>query len=424
MLFLALLAGAPRGAAAEGPDSLRLHVEVGASSDYTNELFYEDTFDSTAFTGRELVDSPETRYAGVLFTRLTGTRGRRATGFEISNELSLGDLLSRDLFLVSLRSAPSTRWTLFALPQVEYRRDRTFGRDLDEWRASAVARVRRALDDDATFFELGAHGDFLTASGAGSEYILDRTAGSALAALERAPLFGLQWRIDYGFTGRVFADSTDRNHYEHAVDGQVRIDLPGGRPLLIEAGGDRRTTMAPALTTRDNFWEERGALDGEVGIGGAWSLKGRVEGGAVQYDLPDSTIYFDYQELRAKLAPRWSRGTTSIALGPRLDALFAALDPTESYQELAAMMEFESLGLGAWWNVIPIAGWRDYDEASPGTVGIHSSYSFLEINVLADQALPGALRLRAYVNGRYESHIDHAQDARSLYFSLDLRRLF
>ena len=74
--------------------------------------------------------------------------------------------------------------------------------------------------------------------------------------------------------------------------------------------------------------------------------------------------------------------------------------------------------------MIPVAGWRDYDEAPDATVGIHSSYSFAEINVLADQALPGALRLRAYVNGRLESHVDHAQDARSLYFSLDLRKLF
>jgi hypothetical protein len=76
--------------------------------------------------------------------------------------------------------------------------------------------------------------------------------------------------------------------------------------------------------------------------------------------------------------------------------------------------------------VIPIAGWRDYDEGPAGspTVGLHSSYAFYEVNVLADQALPGALRLRAYVNARYESHVDPAQDASSLYFSLDLRRLF
>jgi hypothetical protein len=424
LVALALLSGARRGTAAAGPDTLRLHVEVGASSDYTNELFYEDTFDSTAFTGREQVDSPETRYAGVLFTRLTGTLGRRATGFEVQNELSIGDLLSRDLLLVSLRSAPGPRWTLLALPQAEYRRDRTFGRDLEEWRGSATVRARRALDDGETFAEIGAHGDLLTASGVGAEYILDRTAGAALAAIERAPLFGLQWRLDYAFTGRVFTDSTERNHYEHTLDGQMRFDLPGGRPLIVEAGGDRRTTMEPAITTRDNFWDERAAIDGEIGIGGAWSLKGRIEGDATQYDAPDSTIYFDYQELRARITPRWTRGTMGIGVGPRLDALFSRLDPTESYREIAALVEFESLGLGAWWNVIPVAGWRDYDEAPEATIGIHSSYSFAEINLLADQTLPGALRLRAYVNGRLESHVDHSQDARSLYFSLDLRRLF
>ena len=424
LLGLALIAVVDRASAADGPDSLRVRAELGANTDYTNELFYEDTFDSTAFTGRHLVDSPETRYAGVLFTRLTGTRGRRTTGFELQNELSLGDLLSRDELIFSLRSQPTSRWTIFALPQAEYRRDRTFGRDLEEWRASAALRARRALDDGATFAELGGRGDLLTASGSGAEYILDRTAGTVLAALERAPLWGLQWRIDYAFTGRVFADSTDRNHYEHTVDGQMRFDGPGGRPLLIEAGADRRTTMAQAVTSRDNFWQERGALDGEIGLGGAWSLKGRVDGAAIQYDVQDSTLYFDYQELVARLAPRWTHGATSIALGPRLDALFAPLDPTESYQEIAGVGEFESIGLGAWWNVIPVAGWRDYDEPPPGAVGLHSSYSFLELNLLADQSLPGALRMRLYVNGRLESHIDHAQDARSLYFSVDLRRLF
>jgi hypothetical protein len=426
LVLLALVAGTRCGLAAEGPDSLRLHVELGASSDYTNELFYEDTFDSTAFTGRQLVDSPQTRYAGVLYTRLTGTRGRRATGFELENELSLGDLLSRDAFSFTVRTQPDSRWSLYATPRVEYRKDQTFNRDLEEWRGSASVRARRALDDGATFAELGARGDLLSSSGLGSEYILDRTAGTLLAAFERAPLWGLQWRLDYAFTQRVFADSSDRDSYEHGADGQMRIDIPGGRPLQLEAGANRRTTIAPALTSRDNFWEERGAIDGEVGLAGSWTLRGRVEGGAVQYDVQDSTIYFDYQELRARLAPRWTSGTTSLALGPRLDVLLARLNPSEGYQEIAAMGEFESLALGAWWNVIPIAGWRDYDEpADPDdSIGLHSSYSFVEINVLADQALPGALRLRAYVNGRFESHIDHAQDARSLYFSLDLRRLF
>src|SRR5262249_18412566 len=153
-----------------------------------------------------------------------------------------------------------------------------------------------------------------------------------------------------------------RNHYEHAADGQVRVDLTGGRPLLLEAGADRRTTMEVATTSRDNFWQEHGAIDGEVGLGGAWTLKARVDGAAIQYDVEDSTLYFDYEEVVARLAPRWAHGTSSVALGPRLDALFARLDPAESYREIAGVLEFESLALGAWWNVIPVAGWRDYGE--------------------------------------------------------------
>src|SRR5436309_16003048 len=102
-------------------------------------------------------------------------------------------LLSRDELVFSLRSQPTSRWTIFALPQAEYRRDRTFGRDLEEWRASAALPARRAPDDGATFAELGGRGDLLTASGSGAEYILDRTAGAMPAALERAPPRRLHW---------------------------------------------------------------------------------------------------------------------------------------------------------------------------------------------------------------------------------------
>lgn len=428
LLAVALLVtpAAAKAAPAEGPDTLGFQFEVGASSDYTNELFYEDTFDSTAFTGRRLVESPQTRYAGVVMARLRGTRARRSTGFELQNDLSVGDLLSRDALALTLRSASLARWTLYASPRAEYRYDRTFGRDLEEWRGSIGLLARRALRGGDTFAELGARGDLLRSSGRGSEYVLDRQAGTASVALGQAPLWGLEWRLGYDFTRRAFVDSTDRDHDEHGMDAQMRVDIPGGRPLLIEAAATRRSTLSPAPTSRDNFWEERAALDGELGLAGAWTLRGRVEGLAVQYDVEDAALYFDYQELRARLTPRFTSGTLSLSLGPRLDALFAPLNPAEGYREVAALAEFESLALGAWWNVIPVAGWRDYDEPPAGAqeLGLHSSYSFYEINLLADQALPGAIRLRAYVNARYESHIDSAQDARSLYFSLDVRRLF
>ena len=43
--------------------------------------------------------------------------------------------------------------------------------------------------------------------------------------------------------------------------------------------------------------------------------------------------------------------------------------------------------------------------------------------MFGDQPLPGSLRLRLSGMGRAVVHSDGTEDARSLYFSLDLRRL-
>jgi hypothetical protein len=433
LLAGAAIAGAASSAAAaraEGPDSLRLRLEIGASADYTNELFYEDTFDSTAIsTGRQLVDSPERRYGGVLLARLAGTRARQSTDFAVQNELQYGDLLQRDLLSASYRSRPSEGWMLLAAPEAEYRHDRTFDRDLEEWRGRAGLRARRTLDDGVSTAELSTSGDILRARGRGSEFVLDRNAAKVALAFERSPLWGPGWRVGYGLATRVFPDSGQRDHLEHGMEGQVRLDVGEGRPLLVDAGAERRSTLHPAPTSRDNYWEERSAVETEIALAGFWSLRARVEGEAIQYDVQDSTLYFDYQILRARAGPRFGAGRAwSVTVGPRGEALFSRLDPSEGYQEIAGAVELECLGRGAWWSVTPAAGWRDYDElpvTTPDAIGgLHSSYAFYEIGILGDQVLPGGLRLRAFANARYESHIDATQDARSLYFSLDLRRLF
>jgi hypothetical protein len=103
-------------------------------------------------------------------------------------------------------------------------------------------------------------------------------------------------------------------------------------------------------------------------------------------------------------------------------------EPGEEYRELAGLIEMEYFGRGAWWSVVPVGGWRDYGDAvssdSLGFIELHSSFAFAEVTMLVDQSLPGALRLRLLGTTRFEWHIDPAQDARSLYFSLDLRRVF
>ena len=65
---------------------------------------------------------------------------------------------------------------------------------------------------------------------------------------------------------------------------------------------------------------------------------------------------------------------------------------------------------------------RDPSQAAgPGTPSFHSSCVFYELNLVADQALAGRLRLRAIAAVRVENHVDPAQNAVSLYATGELR---
>jgi hypothetical protein len=101
------------------------------------------------------------------------------------------------------------------------------------------------------------------------------------------------------------------------------------------------------------------------------------------------------------------------------------LNPGEAYREIGGAVEFEVLGSRALWSVTPAAGWRAYDQ-EPGmgpAESLHSSYAFYELDAFVDHALLARLRLRALTSLRYELHTDSAQDAGSVYLSMQLRWL-
>ena len=145
-----------------------------------------------------------------------------------------------------------------------------------------------------------------------------------------------------------------------------------------------------------------------------------------RYDLEDSTLFFDYQVLRAQLALGYEREPSwNASLGPRAEVLQSRLDPAEGYREAGGALDVEFLGSGSWWSVTPAAGWREYDRTATDGLGgqpLHSSYAFYAFELIADQALPAGLRLRAITSLRWEYHLDPAQDARSVYGSLELIR--
>jgi hypothetical protein len=407
-------------------DTMGVQAYVGTRADVTNESYYEDAFVDTTFLGRRLVGTPEERYAAVLAATLAGTRNDRETRYRLQAEIDAGDRLQRGYAGLHWRGPLAADWTGSWDPTLEFRNDRTFDRDLREWRAAFGGRVRRSLQDDLTGLEIGMRTDLLRTQGDGAAFLPDRQTAGVSAALDHFGLHGDEWRIGYRLVGRAFPDSADRDHLEHLWEGRWKSAGARGWWLAMDASGTRRLTIREVPTTRDNYWIAMGAIESRSDLTTAWGIGARVEGEATQYDVEDSTVYFDYQvargrvELRYEPKPGWS-----VAIGPRAEALFARLDPGEGYQEASVQLDLEVLASGSWWNVAPSAGWRDYDEseqADPLTPAVHSSYAFYGLDLVADQSLGLGLRIRALTALRWEQHVDPAEDATSVYVTVELSR--
>lgn len=378
----------------------------------------------TTFLGRRLVDTPEPRYAGVFYALVQGTRGGRRAAYQVANELSLGDKIQRETLSLDWRDEPALDWRLTIHPAFEWRHDRSFGRGERHWSGSLGGRLRRDFDDRATAVELGVLGDMSRTRGEGSEFLPDRDALRGSLALDHLGLLGQDWRLAYSLATRVFPDSTTRDHYEHAWEGHWRQPLAGGHVLTVEATGHRRQTHRVVTTTRDNFWEETATIDGDWRTAERWAVTTRLEGEALQYDLEEPQVYFDYQTVRGQLGLRYeSPAHWVLSAGPRIERLAAPLDPDEAYREVAAFAEFEVLGAHSLWDVTPAAGWRDYDRSQPDAIaaGLHSSYVFGELDAFVDQPLMDRLRLRTLATLRYESHSDPSQNAGSIQLSVQMR---
>ncbi len=410
-------------------DTMGWRFEIGGRSDWTTEQFYEDVFTDTTFLARRLVDTPESRNAGVFSALLAGTRKGRRQSFLAGADASVGDRLNRGVLHGTYRSeSDRLRWT--TTPRAEYERDRTFGRDLERVRLAADSRVRIALGDGVNRIEAGAGGEWMRARGEGSQYLLDRGVARSTLGLERLPVTGAEWRAAWIFTARTFPDSSVRDHLEHGWEAHVRGDLEGGHSWMVETRGARRTTRIKPPDTRDRFAEAGLAADANLRFTPSWAagLNAGVE--ALRYDEADSAVFFDYAIARARIMPRFERASWTLAIGPRVEVLETALGSLEEYRELSAVLEFEGLLPGVWWSVAPELGWREYREPGPGRddlaaeLGAHSSYRFVELNLYADQSIPAGMRVRLLGSGRHETHTQTSDGARSLYISVDIRKIF
>jgi hypothetical protein len=423
-LALGLLVAAP-AAAAPAADSLAVHFELGASADASNELFYEQSYTDTTFLGRRLHGTPEARGAGVVAMNLAAARG--PWHYALRPEVTIGDAVTRAATSAVVRFRPDERWRLAFEPRASFTRDRTFDLDRRELLVASTVSARRRFTDDVLDARLG--GDVLQTPGSQDPYLLAHRVGRGVLAWEHDGILGLGWGARYEADLRVFPDSGARDHQEHQLELSARRDFSGGHALSLLAGLSRRVPLRNVPGTLDRFHEGRAELHGTWRWDDAYSVGLNLDGDGYRYDRPDTVVDFDYTVVRAELLLRRDfSGRAWLAAGPRAEFLTAPWNPAERYREWAASLEVEFLDDGRWWLLGPAAGRRGYEVSEDGSStdpdAIHSSYLFAELQVLADQALPGRWRLRLTANGRAEKHDDSSQDARSLYFSLDLRRLF
>ena len=422
------LFGASR-AGAQAADSSYVRCEIGGSSDVTNERFYEDTFDDTTFTGRRLSSSPEYRTAGVASVDAAGAflRGAR---FRLNQSATAGDRVLRSYTRLELRGEPRDGLRLTLVPELDMRRDRSFGDDRSELRFKPDGRVRLTSLDRANVWDLLLGGDWFRTSGSSQLVTLDRNAGRAWLRWSRVPLES-EWESElaYGADVRAFPDSTNRDHVEQHGAMTVRRLLPGGGTAAIDAQLDRRTTLDETPSTRDHFWSGRADGIAFVPMHEKLTAELWLSLDGYRYDAADTSVYFDYTQVTARPAFRWALAHDwGLRAGPRFEWMFAPEVPAERYRQVSAVIEAERMHRGSWWSLAPAAGWRQYDRSSStlslAEPDLHSSYLFIEGELLADLAIPGRARLRLSGTARYENHEDPSQDASSLYFSVDLRRGF
>ncbi|MFN8586325.1 MAG: hypothetical protein U0704_00880 [Candidatus Eisenbacteria bacterium] len=399
-------------------------------SDVTNELFMQQTYSDTTFLGRHLVGEPEFRSG--MVASLDWARALRSGTWSLAvrPDFVVGDKLSQLSITSSLRRPVVDRWSWSLEPTLQGSVDRSFGLDRRALGAVISGRARRELGwAREQALELRASGDFLQLVRQTRGYDLSHRNAMFGVGFERAGLAPFELRAEERTYVRTFPDSVARDHYEQQLSVSAAQDIGGTQTIAVRLQTNWRTTIYDAPSSRDRFSLFEGQAEWTLHAGLQHTFQVQYEGEATRYAEPDSLLDFDYQVHRTGAKWTWRLGSaSSVSAGTRWEWLRAPWNPIERYREGAALLEFERFTLGTWLSIAPALVWRRYEETSSGSgfdlEVTHSHFDGVELFTMLDQAIPGGFRVRSTGMGRMEWHRTSADDSRSLYFSLDVRRLF
>ncbi len=433
--FAVCAAAGPRAAAAQvAPrDSTRLAFEVGFGGDVSNFVFFEQSFDSTAFDERTTVSDPETRIGGILIGRAVGARGRLA--WQASDELRAGDTLLRNFARAGAAYATGVTSQVSLDLEADLRRDTSFGLRRQDARFTGLAAGRLFTPDRAWSSRIFARAERVRGDEVSEALFPDsdwRQAGIDLDRLWNAGTLTL----NYAYGARAFPDTAARDYREHdlGLSGLWRATNRLGFDLW--GSGARRLALEDAAVG-DRLWqadvEARGTWRG--GESTEWGLRSRVR--AVEYDEPTPT-FFNGRFYRHAAFVRWGGAATTFEVRPEIEFArtpdFGGLPPTasdedrqavagEEYDEVDLRLEVERFARTGWWSIVPTIGRRDYLDAATSAedLSARSDFWFVELWAFADRRLGRGPVLRASADLRWEEHTVPSDDARSLSVAAEVR---
>jgi hypothetical protein len=426
---------------AAGIDRASFLADLGLGYDLTNQLYFEQTFDSTAFTGRTSVSDPQGRLQALGSAQLQLSYGG-ASRIRIEDRVSAGELLLSNVFLIDWRHQISPTWRSVFRTELGYRQDRSFEFEQTDIRETALLGLERRTPDLSTVWRAEYRFNLATNdTKSGLTFYPDYYFHRLTLGFDRFNWIGPEWGLSYTLGFRSFPDTTLRNYANHVVEARFRMRSSNGAEIEFRGNLDRRSAEQE-MAIGDRFTAAEGDLFLRYPVvPGKWTLGAYGGFFGTAYDDPDPA-YFNNVIPRAEASIRYERfpdWTVTSRLQAQVlrvpeggglgdpfqdgDAFNAA---HEEYDQLGLRMDVERMGATTWFFFSPSFGRRNYRFSSQaeGDLLARSSYWFGQLSAFAETRLGPFLRARISADLFRERHDIVSDDLTSIYMASELRYLF
>ncbi len=420
---------------AAAQDSLRVVADVGVGADVTNQILYEQSFDSTAFTGRLTSSEGETRVLGLARAQLLGLAGR--TSYSVGTDFRAGPLLFRNLARAAIGRVVNRRLRVSLDAEHDYRRDSSFDQHREDSRFGTLLAGRWSDAMSGWGGRVFHRFETQQSVAGGIQFFPDFDYQALGVDVDRLIGYAGSASLSYGLAWRSFPDSAVRDYQEHALGLNALVRLSDSFSLDLWGDGSRRAADQ-AAAVGDRFWQ--GDLEARLTAEGSGTFEAgaRARVRATGYDEP-TTSFFDSRFFRYAAFGR-HRPSPAVTIEVRPEIEFArtpafgglpdGVPPEEKltvageeYDQMSLRSEYERFAPGSWLALGLAAGNRNYlvGTTSPGNLSARSDYWFVELTGFYDLRFASRVRLVLSADWLSEFHSLSSDDVHSLFVTAELR---